>query len=370
MVLSERGRENFELYVYQLKVTFWITCSVQCLLILILMGFLWKLYKRIGKLNKDVSGLLNREQYQFDVVVNKDKPQTPKPSKMPNGAVACRVNEIEHNWGHRVIRAASTTSSLVFHDATDELILVPHGDNPRPLPRKKSVIIAEVHETPIQRIDKMFENHENQKSYDELKVLLESKPDDVELLWRMARACHALGYKYGKNKELVQEGHAYATKAYTLSDKTDFEVIHWMAALSGSMTEFVGARERIKEGNNFKKYIEEALAIRPHDANVLYMRARLRFNIANLTWVERKAAAALSSDPPKATVEEAIEDFLAVDQYRPNWPENLFHLAEAYVSKGDKLAAKNVLLRMSEITPADEGDQRFLDEAKKLSKSV
>jgi tetratricopeptide (TPR) repeat protein len=66
------------------------------------------------------------------------------------------------------------------------------------------------------------------------------------------------------------------------------------------------------------------------------MRGRFAFSVAGLSWIERKAAATLFTDPPKATYDEAISDFLAVHKLKPEWLENLVFLAKCYLAKNEK----------------------------------
>lgn len=41
--------------------------------------------------------------------------------------------------------------------------------------------------------------------------------------------------------------------------------------------------------------------------------------------------------PPSATMEEALEDFLAAYEEKPEWIENLIYIARIYLAKGDKV---------------------------------
>jgi len=50
----------------------------------------------------------------------------------------------------------------------------------------------------------------------------------------------------------------------------------------------------------------------PNEYSLLHMRGRFAFSVASLSWLERKAAAAFFAEPPSATFEEAIADFLRV----------------------------------------------------------
>ena len=79
------------------------------------------------------------------------------------------------------------------------------------------------------------------------------------------------------------------------------------------------------------------------------MRGRVSYSVAGLSWFERKAAAALFSDPPKATYDEALNDFLAVYKLKPEWIENLVFLGKCYLAKNEKKEAIKYLKMAVEV---------------------
>ncbi|VDM24740.1 unnamed protein product, partial [Toxocara canis] len=145
-------------------------------------------------------------------------------------------------------------------------------------------------------------------SDDSLKV-------NPELLWRLARSCHAVSNTYDKKnpkkKAMLFEGREYATQAYNL-DGESFDVLKWLAVLSGSVTDYLGTQEKIEQGYLFKEYLDKAIAMQPTEYTLLHMRGRFAFSVANLSWLERKIANTLYATVPEATLDEALEDFLAV----------------------------------------------------------
>lgn len=54
-----------------------------------------------------------------------------------------------------------------------------------------------------------------------------------------------------KKKEFL--GQKYAAEAEKLNDK-DFNILKWTAVLTGSITEFLGIKEKIETGNRFKVF--------------------------------------------------------------------------------------------------------------------
>jgi hypothetical protein len=52
---------------------------------------------------------------------------------------------------------------------------------------------------------------------------------------------------------------------------------------------------------------------------------------ADLSWFEKKAAAALFGKPPSATYDDALQHFLAAEKISPGfWKKNTFLVAQVY----------------------------------------
>lgn len=62
----------------------------------------------------------------------------------------------------------------------------------------------------------------------------------------------------------------------------------WCAILVGVKSDFLPVAEKIQNGYRFKELIMKALEICPNDADLHYLLGRFRYEVANLTWVERK----------------------------------------------------------------------------------
>ena len=66
---------------------------------------------------------------------------------------------------------------------------------------------------------------------------------------------------------------------------------------------------------------------------------RFCYEVAELSWWERKMAATLFADPPVATMEEAREHFIAAETLKPDgWIENRQFLAKCSIN----LQARNI----------------------------
>lgn len=195
----------------------------------------------------------------------------------------------------------------------------------------------------------------------------------IEVLWRLARACHALASslssKDNRRKELLLEGQKYAMEANKKEEgKNDFNVLKWCAVTTGGVTDYLGTKEKIQQGYQFKEYLDKALAIKT-EYSLYHMRGRFSFSVASLSWVERKLASTFFATPPTATFDDALKDFLKVEELKPNcWIDNLIYVARCYIQKKDYKNAGKYLKSAVGVEAQDEADKESIEEAKELMK--
>lgn len=191
-------------------------------------------------------------------------------------------------------------------------------------------------------------------------------PGRVSVLWRLAKASHLMATAHGaegnnEKKEFVLQGFHYAQRALEL-DESDAEAHKWFAVTVGSRGEFLGTREKIEDGYVFKQHVDKALALRPDDPSLHHLLGRFKYEVATLSWIERKLAGTLFAEPPNATYPEAIEDFMRAESLSPTpWKENRLLLAKCHINQGSYSEAVTWLDRATEVpvvTPDDESAER------------
>ncbi|RCN49873.1 hypothetical protein ANCCAN_04119 [Ancylostoma caninum] len=217
-------------------------------------------------------------------------------------------------------------------------------------------------------VDKFFGTENVRPGYDILEKRYEAGDRSSELLWRLARFCHELACRTTdkeKKKELIFEGKRFALEGLEANDD-DFNAIKWSAIMTGQSTDYMGTKEKIEESGKFKDLLDKALAKDSKEFSLLHMRGRYSYSVANLSWIERKAAAMFYGTPPTATIDEALEDLLAAYEEKPEWIENLFYIARIYLDKGDKENAKKFFSKVVALTPVDEEERDRVQEANKL----
>lgn len=60
-----------------------------------------------------------------------------------------------------------------------------------------------------------------------------------------------------------------------------------------------------------------AISLNSNEPNLYYLRGRWSYEVASLSWLEKKAAAAIFAAPPNASYAEALQDFTRVEELTP-----------------------------------------------------
>ncbi|CAD44090.2 TPR_REGION domain-containing protein [Caenorhabditis elegans] len=262
----------------------------------------------------------------------------------------------------------SITSDSEYGDAEEDWYTDDRafGDS-KSLSRSLSQTTAHSKTMSFEDLDALFGTDRVQEGYDALKKRYDAGEKSIDVLWRLAKFCNEIGNRVEKDKrkDIIVEGKKYATEAWN-TDSNNFLAARWAALMSGKVTEYLGTKEKIEEGKHCKEYLDRAISIQPKEDALLHLRGRWALSVANLSWFERKAAALLYSEPPTATVEEAIADFQAAHEINPDWIENTVYLGKALHQKGDKAAAKPFFEQALKITPTNDNEKELLTEAKGL----
>ncbi|XP_046419606.1 regulator of microtubule dynamics protein 1-like isoform X1 [Neodiprion fabricii] len=200
-----------------------------------------------------------------------------------------------------------------------------------------------------------------------LRNLLVKYPDNIEVIWRLARACHRCSTnatETSKKLALIVEG-LKPCERFEEADSADFH--KWYAILIGSHGMFLSTKEKIEGGYRFKKHLNKALEIRPEDPVLHHLSGRFKFEVAGLTWIERKVASTLFAEPPSATYEEAIVDFERAEELtiKP-FKDNKLLLGKCYVAVGRYQDAIRWFEETSNIPTVSEEDRVSQNEADQL----
>lgn len=197
--------------------------------------------------------------------------------------------------------------------------------------------------------------------------------DEIEFIWRFARA-------YGDMYELstnTQEKKHYANIGKTLGEKAIMRApkngyCHlWYAVLCGYVSEFEGLQNKINYGYRFKEHLDKAIEFLPEEPFLYYLKGRYCYSVSKLSWIERKMAATLFGSIPSSTVQEALQNFLKVEELQPGFSKsNYMFMAKCYADLNQTDNAVkfcNLAMLLPCITKEDEDAQK---EVKKISTSL
>ncbi len=104
-------------------------------------------------------------------------------------------------------------------------------------------------------------------------------------------------------RALVEEAVECGLRAVQCSGDLSSEAHKWYAIAVGSRGEYVSIREKILDGFEFKRHVDRAAELAPHDHTIQHLLGRFCYEVAELSWWERKMASTLFAEPPVATME-------------------------------------------------------------------
>ncbi|XP_016312033.1 regulator of microtubule dynamics protein 2-like [Sinocyclocheilus anshuiensis] len=114
-----------------------------------------------------------------------------------------------------------------------------------------------------------------------------------------------------------------------------------------------------------KDHLDKAIELKPEDPLSYYLLGRWCYAVSQCTWIERKIAATLFGEPPSATVQDALQNFLKVEEISPKYSKfNYVFLAKCYKDLGQRSQAQQMCDAASAMniqTKEDEEAQKELD---------
>ncbi|CAI5729931.1 unnamed protein product [Hyaloperonospora brassicae] len=227
--------------------------------------------------------------------------------------------------------------------------------------------------TIIERADELFEQEEHARTREYLKAKLLDYPTSVEMLWRLARAGNCLvdeATSADEKRVLAFESLAAAEKAYAL-DCDSAASNKWMAIMTSTVGGFCDLKERIAGAYVIWDHIERSIELDPTDATCHNILGQWCLAFADMTWVEKRVAAALFSTPPTATYEEAAQHFQAAERISPGfWKKNVFLLAQTYMKMKRTEEAEKWLRKAEDVPVKTKEDEEVARGIARLMKQL
>ena len=217
--------------------------------------------------------------------------------------------------------------------------------------------------------DELFEKNEYASLVTVLRDGLASNPDDSQLLCRLARAlkkqADAAPVKETK-VGLLHEALELAQKAIRVEPGCG-SAHKWCGIALSSSSSFEGTTASIKNSFQVADHFQKAVALSPSDATSKHLLGLWCYEVAKLTWLERKAAAALFAAPPTSSFEQAYEHFLAAEKTESGlYPKNMLLPAQTCARLGLKDEAGHWHASCLKCTARTPEDEETLAEASKL----
>jgi len=228
----------------------------------------------------------------------------------------------------------------------------------------------------LEKIDKLQSGSsaEQQDAYNMLISRTNQEPTNNELLWRFAKSQYQISCLKEKAGDLeaqkfILEKGIQTGEAAVQADGSSSAAYKWYAILLGCNIQFMDNKKKIINGFRYKESIEKAIELNPGDAFCYYLLGRYCFEVFMLPWVMRKAATALFGEPPSATVDDALSNFLKCEEIQPGLcPENPLYIAKCYYQKWDYANTKVWLRKVIKSQLKDDNAEQVKIEALQLLK--
>ncbi|XGW01409.1 hypothetical protein V3C99_013953 [Haemonchus contortus] len=206
-----------------------------------------------------------------------------------------------------------------------------------------------------QEIDELVNCYNCREAYKKLEILGDSIVDKAEWNRKCAEVCYAISNMEDKDQERIEwlkKGRKHALDAHELNP-TSIAILKILCSTTGRLAEESGVRDKINLGFEFKTHLDRAVAVDPSCFELLHMRGRFSYQVANLSFFERLAARTMGT-LPQVSMDAALKDLLEAEQLRPGITENRLYLGRVLYAKGDYAEAKKWLIEAAKATCDDD----------------
>jgi tetratricopeptide (TPR) repeat protein len=209
--------------------------------------------------------------------------------------------------------------------------------------------------------DVFFEELDYVSAVRAYEQVLQTDPDNVEALWKLARAHICLGDIVGDSESEAhyRKSEKYARRCIELNERhADAHV--WLAAALGSIAMFEGSKTKVKLVREIRKEIDRALVLNPNHDAAYSLLGSVHRAIGNVTWIERSLANMFLGGLPKGGFEEGEAAFKKAIELRPDAMRHQFELGMLYWEWGKKEEAIHWLISAKQQRIGMASDRRRL----------
>ncbi|CAG9808312.1 unnamed protein product [Chironomus riparius] len=211
--------------------------------------------------------------------------------------------------------------------------------------------------------------HSNAKYEELVEFLKKLDQSDVEVQWRLTRALYdysKLSANSGNKPDLVREAFDLIKNSLEKYD-SHYAVHQWYAIMLDAKAHLDGLRARIYVLEEIKQHMEKAVELNPQDSISHYILGEFAFQVADLSWIEKKILSSVLTHPPACTYEEALGHFLKAEELKAGFYNlNYLMIGKCYIAMKDNEKAKEYLIKASQVDLVSEDDKKCKEEGTKL----
>ncbi|KAK6767073.1 hypothetical protein RB195_026381 [Necator americanus] len=192
-------------------------------------------------------------------------------------------------------------------------------------------------------IDELVDEYKCREAYTKLESLVDFIDDKAEWHRRCAEVCYMISNMEEKDQERVEwlkKGRKHALDAHELNPSS-IEILKILCSTTGRLAEESGVRDKINLGFEFKAHLDRAVELDPTSFEILHMRGRFAYQVANLSFFEKLAAKTIGALPE-------------AEQLCPGITENRLYIGRVLHAKGEYTAAKKWLIEAAHATCDDD----------------
>eukprot|EP01133_Synstelium_polycarpum_P007706 gene7706-9024_t len=221
----------------------------------------------------------------------------------------------------------------------------------------------------IAQADALHINREYATIYALLTKANEDFPDNIEIMWRLARSYYDKNEEISdktQKQELVKKGLDLINRGLEMDDN-HWAMNKWWAIFTNAMGDYISQKEKIANAIKIKEHITKSLDVK-RDATSLHILGRWCYTISNISWIERGIATALFGSPPTSTFGEALKSFLECQELDPTNIRNSLFVGDTYTALKDYAKAKEWYVKTAAMEAKSEFEKTLIAEAQKKAK--
>jgi len=175
-------------------------------------------------------------------------------------------------------------------------------------------------------------------------ALLRSRPEDPQILWRLARVhvCLAEVQDDAQRKATCEVAEGFARRCIR-ADSTLSEGHTWLAAALGYIALGEGAHRQAEISREILTETDRALQLNPRDDAAFSIRGSVFRALGNVSWVKRQVASLLFGGVPSGGYEEAETALRQATALAPDVMRHSYELGVLYLDWGREDDARRVL---------------------------